>query len=195
MTDRRNYATYRAITGGRSPHTEATDWQTGLQVFIRAHGSEAAAARALEVPRRTLRNWLGKFGKVVVPPADRQARVVGLMVRAQRRARLTPGREKRLRAAKKITIEGVDRYDGNDREVTFHVGQGGSTGITSDVVNKLIDAYLFGAQGTDDHTILGGQNDGLAGMITRRIVDSWYNEFFNDTKPDWGIDIHKVTIR
>lgn len=190
MSDRRNGATYRAITGGRSPRTETTDWMTSLQVFIRAHGSETAAARALDVPRRTLRNWLGKFGKPTTPPADRKARVVGLMVRAQRRARLAPGREKRLRAAKVITISGIDRYDGEDREVSFYVGQGSSTGITGDVMNKLIDGYLLGADGLDGQSL--DQNGGLAGFITRRLTDPWYRDFFNDSRSDWGIDIHEV---
>lgn len=189
--DNRNGVTYRAITGGRSPRTEVDDWQSGLAFFIRLHGSETAAARALDVPRRTLRNWLGKFGRTIVPPADRKARVIGVMVNAQRRARLKPGREKRLRAAKTITVEGTDRYDGAPRTTVFTVGKGGSLGITADVMTRLVDAYLNGANAGPENL----KGNGLAGYFTRRILDPWYRDFYNTNAPDWGIDIDKVTIK
>lgn len=201
MTDRRNEASYRAITGGRSPRTETRGWMQGLDFYIRAQGSKAAAARALDIPRRTLRNWLGEGGRrPVMPPADRKDRIVAAVVRAQRRSRLDAGREARLRGAKTITVEGVDRYDEQPRKVTFNVGQAGSTGITSDTPDLLVTAYLAGGEALDgddrtDPGLFGGAGRGLAALIVDGITDDWYREFFQSDRHDWGVDVHKVTIR
>lgn len=200
MTDHRNGATYRAITGGRSPRTETRGWMEGLQFFIRAHGSKAAAARALDIPRRTLRNWLGEGGaRPVQPPAERRDRIVGAVARAQRRARLTASREARLRKAKTITIEGVDRYDGEERKLTLNIGTSGSTGVAGDTMDRLINAYLAGGEALDgdaaESGFLGGRGRGLGAIIVDGITDQWYREFFTSTAPDWGVDIDKVTIR
>lgn len=195
MADRRNSATYRAITGGRSPRTETRGWMEGLHFYVNAMGGKAQAARQLDVPRRTLRNWLAG----TMPPPERKARITSLVVRAQRRGRLDAKREARLRNAKTIRIEGKDRYNGEDRKVTFQIGESGSTGIAADVMDRLINSYLAGGEALDNPSessdLFGGGGRGLAAIIADSISDDWYREFFQATDPDWGVDIDKVTIR
>lgn len=199
MSDRRNEATYRAITGGRSPHTERQgDWRIGLRLVVDiAGGNVSAAARALDVPRRTMRRWLAGEG---APRGERRAQVAALarqyVRRAERRNRLSAGRERRLRAARTVTIAWKYRYDVNtdpnarERRTVFDIGGTGSTGLAGDTMAALVDAYLAGAEGRDGEP--GADTGGLFSRIADRMGDEWYRDHMTSTHPDDGVDINEV---
>lgn len=204
MSDQRNEATYRAITGGRSPHTERrADWQDGLRLVVGlAGGNVSAAARALDVPRRTLRRWLDPNDKSM-PPPERRERVAraarGMVRRDERRRRLKPGREARLRRARKITITSRYRYDVEDRDarvVTFDLDDTGSTGLADGVMGSLIDAYLAGAVAVDGSGLVAvDYTGGLFHRIADAMTDDWYREHMSSHDPDDGFDILGVSIK
>lgn len=185
MSDQRNTATYRAVTGGRSPRSEPQGWFKGLTAVVAQAGSVAGAARELGVPRRTLRRWLTGEG---VPSKLRQAQVAQAASVITRRARLVPARESRLRKARTVTIVCVFRYDGDTRQVTFHVGQGGSTGMDAGTVGQLINGYLSGEPGNDP-------GPGLFDHLVAGMTDDWYREQFSATGIDEGFNVEKVIIK
>jgi hypothetical protein len=132
-----------------------------------------------------LRRWLTGEGK---PSPLRQAQVSQAASVITRRARLTPPREKRLRAARTVTIVCSFRYDQDIRTVTFHVGQGGSTGMDPGTVGQLVDGYLSGEPGNDP-------GPGLFDHLVAGMTDTWYREQFFATGIDEGFDVEKVIIR
>lgn len=188
MTDHRNEAVYRYLTGGRSPRTEPRGWLASLTVVVGATGSVSAAARALDVPRRTMRRWLAGEGQ---PDSGRRDIVMNAVARATRRDRMPAPRERRVRAAKTITITGVDRYDDAPRTVTFKLG-GGTTGLRAGALDRVVDAYLAGGEATDGGSQMGR---GLFAIIADSMQDSWYQRFFHSDAPDNGNDIERITIK
>lgn len=200
MADLRNEATYKGIAGRRwSPHTEPKMPGTLLgwlaSILTSVGGNVSAAARLVDVPRRTMRDWLVGATK---PRADRIGRVQAVAgqvhraaVLAERRKRLVASREARIRRARSIRIEGVDRYDEELRDVTFIRGTGDSTGLDASTFDELVRAYLDGANAIDE----GRSTPGLFSRILDGMTDDWYRGFFADAAPDWGCDVHTVTIR
>lgn len=192
MSDRRNAATYRALTG-TSPRTEPRfGFDASLSLFVRMLGSQQRAADALGVPRRTLRRWVAGESK---PRADRRAQVEGVARRIIRGTRINARRQARMRAAATIRIIGSDRYDGQERDVTFRVGLSGATsGLAAGTPGELVDAFLAGVSADD--LGLDAQNSGLFARIIRGMTDTsgFYQEFFSSTAPDWGVDVVKVVL-
>lgn len=133
-------AVYRALSGGRSPNTEPSSFADALKWFVKAAGGNvSAAARLAGVPRRSFRDWMdGKSS----PGQQRRDQVAASARLSERRARVTPGREKRLRgrASDGIVITGSYNYDPGPRKVA--IGQYMADGVIDD----LLDAYLNGAQ-------------------------------------------------
>lgn len=197
MTDFRNEATYRAITG-RSPRTESAgaSWQAGMRLVVSlAGGNVSAAARALDVPRRTMRRWLAGES---TPPADRRAQVARLALQVVRRDRLKPPRERRLRRAKTIVVKCRYRYDPPDeesrREIVFRIdGEGNHTSTRTDVMEQVLARYLGGAPATDDSHAdhLGG----LFAPIADALQDDWYSEHFHSTHAEEGFDVYEVRFK
>lgn len=125
---------YRAITGGRSPHTEG---EIGRQLaeLQRGYGGARQAADAIGVARSTFRRWLSG-GR----PSERSQ---SLLLAGQRRARLSAGRERRLRSSGAIKYSGVMRVSGDTRTRTVDARVG------SGIWSPLIDQYLAGAPWED----------------------------------------------
>lgn len=194
MADQRNRATYQAIAGRRwSPGSEPAasggfvDW---LAVIVGAFGGNvSAAARAMDVPRRSVRDWLAGTTR---PGPERRSLVRRTAAALTRRTRLTAGREPRLRNARTIRIEGVDRYDDEERDVTFHVGQQGTTGLAPGTLGRLVDAYLGGGNASDDRRSMPGLFDVIIDGMTD--PNGWYQTFFRSKQAKWGCDVYRVTI-
>lgn len=131
-------ALYREIAG-KSPRTEVADFDDALDYLVAAYGSASAAARAIGEPPSTVRHWA--TGKRA-PKGDRADRVLNLVKRLERRARLPKGRERKLRApgslgdAIKCTIEVSDPED-RTLDVRQYLGDG--------IEDALVDAFLDGA--------------------------------------------------
>jgi len=188
--DQRNQATYRAITGGRSPRTETTSWSDALAIVVSRIGSVAGAARVLDVPRRTLRRWLAGESQ---PSAERRRVVQGAVRRLERRQRLTGRRETRLRGATTVRVQGVDRYDGAERDVIFRIGGRASIALDAGTLDALVDRFLQGGSADDGGAT--AQNSGLFGELVDGMQDRWYRDFFRATDRDWGCDVYAVTIK
>lgn len=196
MSDRRNEAVYRAITGGRSPRTEQATWMDGLRFVVGLTGGNvSAAARALDVPRRTLRRWLAGEG---VPPAHRRAQVARMAGGMVRRQRLPEGRERRLRRARSVIVKAYYRYDrtrynADARDITFRVGDDSPTGLNAGVMGDVIERYLAGGEATDESA--RGFNGGLFGPIAAAMGDEWYREHMQTDHPEEGFDVFQVRFR
>lgn len=184
MSDRRNAATYAALSGGRSARSEPQGFLPGLNAVVAREGSVAGAARALDVPRTTLRRWLTGESQ---PPASRRADVLRRASQITRRNRMPAGREARIRKARTIVITAAWQYDvdndagrrakgkarsDNMREIRFQVGARHSTGMDADVPGKVIDAFLAGMNGTDP-------GFGLFAILAEGMTEDWYRERFS----------------
>ena len=128
----------------RSPNTEPTSFADAVGWFVKAaSGNVSAAARLAGVPRRTMRDWVA--GK---PTSDeRRAQIVASAQMSERRARLAPGREKRLRALDgpgATSLVGTYNYgDGDEREVLI------GPYLDEGTIPDMLDAYLSGASPED----------------------------------------------
>jgi hypothetical protein len=133
-------ALYRAISNGRSPHTEPNTLDRALRWYVKQAGSVAGAARLAGMPRRSFRDWLDGKSR---PRGGRSSALIAGAIRGERRARLTRGREKKLRQLdpQDWRLEGaVYTYDGVERnEVLIGHWMGG------DPINALVDAFLGGS--------------------------------------------------
>lgn len=183
MSDRRNAATYAALSGGRSARSEPQGFVPGLNAVVAREGSVAGAARALDVPRRTLRRWLTGESQ---PPAARRAAVLRRASQITRRNRMPAGRETRIRKARTIVVTAAWQYDvdndaarrkkgkaraDNMREIRFQVGARHTTGMDPDTPDRLVDAFLAGESGIDP-------GRGLFSIIAEGMTEDWYRERF-----------------
>ncbi len=195
MSDRRNSAAYRAVSGRLGPRGEAgPDFRSRLLRVVAASGSVAGAARDLGVPRRTLRRWLSGESQ---PPAARRAQVDAAALALVRRARLNPDREKRLRKARTVVIVATYRYDAlkkpgiTPRTITFRLGANGSDGMRAGAVGLLLSAFLGGTSGDDSYATQPGLFEPLAYSMT----DTWYREAFLSADAEHGFDVERVVIK
>lgn len=147
-------ALYREIAK-RSPHTEVQTFADALRYYVGGAESVSAAARELGVPRRTLRGWLE--GR---QPRGGGGWLVDEARREQRRERLSPARERKLRAPGALDdvkiVGGLTYGSTPDPDRDYDVGS-----WLDEVQNDIIDAYLDGAS-TDELAEIfhEGINDG-----------------------------------
>jgi len=125
-------AIYRGLTKGRSPQSEGFSVRWRVAELERAYGGPRAAATIVGVSYRTWQRWRSGAG---LPSPVNAVRLGDLI----RRARLRPGRERRLRQADPpmILFRGEVWYSSTrEREIDLgpHVHEG--------AVGELIDAYL-----------------------------------------------------
>ena len=136
-------AIYRSFAH-RSPNTEPTSFGDALGWFVKAAGGNvSAAARLAGVPRRSMRDWLAGTS---TPGPERRAHVAATAQLSERRARLAPGREKRIRALDgpgATSLVGTYNYDGDEREVLI------GPYLDDTTIPDMLDAYLSGASPED----------------------------------------------
>ena len=175
-------AIYREITGGRSPRTEIGTFGGAVEYLLgKAGGVASTAARLAGVPASTFRGWL----RGRQPKAGRAGDVVRAASAAERRDRLSRGRERRLRAPGALsTLKVIGTY-GYDKGKGFTPAGGqreAAVGYYMDEVqDALVDAYLAGAS-----------TDELAEIFADAITDrGFYAETFERDNPDghaWDIE-------
>lgn len=131
-------ALYRKFAGGRSPRTEPTTFPAALASLIRSAGSAAGAARVLGVSATTVRRWRDA-GRA---PAGKSGGVVQLAVAVERRKRLAPGREKRLRKYIPLSmkLEGEVEISQYKEHREIDIGQY----LEPNAITDAMDAYLNG---------------------------------------------------
>lgn len=174
---------YRAITGGRSPHTEG--FSSAIRELRRQVDTTAEMARRLGIPRRTVGDWLNKG--VQPKPQHRQT-----VMEALRRHRLRLRRELRLqRGAVRIVAE--QRYTEKGRtdnvRIWVHPRQGSPYNIGWDpnANGRIIDAYLAGDMRAAAEAFIAG------------ITDPGYQDMTNPDN-DPGVDdepffdIHEIEL-
>lgn len=136
---------YRAVAHtphgrGWSPNTEPTSFVDAVGWFMKAAGGNiSAAARLAGVPRESMRDWVR--GKSTPRGARREAIKRSAQL-SERRNRLRPGREQRLRGmdASGVTMTATYNYDGGKpRTVTL------GDYMDDGAIERLTDAYLNGA--------------------------------------------------
>jgi hypothetical protein len=135
---------YKAIAG-RSVNTEPHTATDAVAWFMRqAGGNISAAARLAGVPRESMRDWAKGISK---PKAARGEALAKSAQLSERRARLGPRKEARLRAAGDspvidIQVTGSYNYDDapeNRAPIVI------SEYMDTDAGDQLVDAYLAGA--------------------------------------------------
>lgn len=143
--------TYSAIST-RGMSTEPSSWAGALGWFVRAAGGNvSAAARMAGVPRRSMRDWVAGVSR---PKGPRAAALIQTAKVSERRARLKPGREARLRngTPANITLVGTYNYDGgNPRTVLI------GNYMDDDALDELVDAYLSGADAGELREVFADQ--------------------------------------
>lgn len=171
-------ALYRLITNGRSPRTEPTTFPAALAVLIRSAGSAAGAARALGVSATTVRRWRDS-GRA---PAGRASLVVQVATAVERRARLKPGREKRLRKPQPgMKVAGKVKISDYEEERDIELGQYAE----ENAMGAAIDAYLAG-ESLD--AIGDAFADGISGA-------SFYEDLFSSEGPgEIDVDPGGITL-
>lgn len=136
---------YKALAG-RSINTEPTTIPEAVSWFLRqAQGNVSAAARLAGVPRRSMRDYAEGKSR---PKGDRGAAMVQSAKLSERRARLGPRKEARIRGAGNggdlidIQVTGSYNYDGaTDNRAPIMI----SEYMDTDAGDQLVDAYLSGA--------------------------------------------------
>lgn len=170
---------YRSLSGGLSSRTEAADLPRMLAAIVKAAGGPGAAARAIGVHPATLRRW--RAGQT-----SPSARSAPLLAKAVRRARLAPGRERRIRAAS--PSQDVRQRD-NGRERTLGPG---SLRWDDDASDRLVDAFLDGASPAELRRIF---KEGIRDRFYSAWVDA--DEYdYGPEMPDedsYGFDVQAIT--
>lgn len=162
-------AVYRALAGGKSPNTEPSSFADALGWFVKAAGGNvSAAARLAGVPRRSMRDWLS--GKST-PGMERRRALRDSARFSERRSRLTPRRESRLRGRSSdgIVIKGRYNYDALDglydnRNVTI------GPYMDDGVIERLVDAYLSGSGPTEMRQIFAEHVNDPSGFYSRTMA-------------------------
>lgn len=140
-------AIYRALCsrkGPQSPNTEPRSFSDAVRWFVKnAGGSISAAARLAGVPRRTFRDWVS--GSAPRDPG-RAAGIVRAALAGERRRRMPPGREQRLRQLDvgNVQVKGAYNYDSGeykDKARVVDIGQY----MADDAIGQCVDAFLSGA--------------------------------------------------
>ncbi len=151
----------------------------GLETLRNAYGSDAAAARAMDVPASTWRGW--RRGR---NPRGGGGWIQDIALEVQRRASLDPAREARMRqpwALDDLTVTATFRYTGGKAQRGSENRELPLGAYMHDVADELLDAYLNGAGG-----------DELAAIFTAAINDNgWYHQTFNDpmyVEGAWDVD-------
>lgn len=173
--------TYAAIAQ-RSMNTEPSSWTAALGWFVKAaQGNVSAAARLAGVPRRSMRDWLAGISR---PKGPREADLIRSAQLSERRARLRPGRETRLRngTVGNVTVVGIYNYDGGNPR-TCHVGKF----MEPDAVDQLVDAYLAGA---DEEQL----REVFADQITQDPTGFYAQTMARGPNDDHGWTVHTVTL-
>lgn len=143
-------ALYRSITRGahRRGLSPATEGYSTLATFRRAVAeiarrspSTGAAAELLGISERTWRRY--RHAERIPTPSKQQGRNLATMVvRAQRRLRLTPARERELRRAHYPTVK-VARLVVSSEEKGRTIDYKPHL-IQSNVMDQVVDAFLAG---------------------------------------------------
>lgn len=170
-------AMYRAICR-RSPYTEPNTFGQAVGWFIaRAGGNVSAAARAAGVPRRTMRDWLaGKGGKTA-----RAGDMVAAARAGERRERLRPGREKRLRRVDPggMVVRGKYNYDGkNAPDRAASVGRFAQPNL----INDVLDVFLAGGSLEQIRDAFAGNINDPSGFYSTTLGLSHENDH------GWSVD-------
>lgn len=133
-------ALYRAITTHGQKMDSEKDVRRTLAELGRAYGSESAAARALDIPRRTWRRWAA--GETTPPPAR-----FAPIKQAGRRVRLSATRERFLRGRPHIVVDALVRVSSDERPRKMLISgwpdRAGRPPITG-MMNDVLDAWLQG---------------------------------------------------
>lgn len=179
-------ALYRAICK-RSPHTEPQTFGQAVGWFVaRAGGNVSAAARAAGVSRRTFRDWLDGKGHGTARAGD----VLAAARAGERRERLKPGREKRLRRAPAagMTFAGRYNYDGKPgKEAPTRSPVQIGRYVQPDTIGHLIDLFLSGAS-------LDALRDGLAGSATEDPTGFYMGTLGHTHNEDHGWSVDSVDL-
>lgn len=172
MAEPIGHALYRSIAQ-RSPDRADEYSPSWLTAIREATGGISQMARMLGVSRTTVQGWFGaRGGQRVSQPSDRAKALMGL---AMRRIRLPAIREARLQAARKLRIEGRDRYDDRPRIITLD-----RTHLRPGWQDSIINGYLTGGA------------VGATGGLVAAIKDKWYRGYFASVAPDHGMDVDRV---
>lgn len=175
-------AIYRAICR-RSPATEPQTFNQAVGWFIaNAGGNLSAAARAAGVPRRTFRDWTEGKGHGTA----RAGAVLAAARAGERRARLRPGREKRLRRADPGAVVVRGRYNYDEGRGGVRVAQVGRYAGPS-LIDDVLDAFLSGAT-------LAELREVFAGGITGDATDFYPQTLGNPTSSAHGWDVTGIDL-
>lgn len=162
-------ALYRAINSrGRKLDSELNVRGT-LAELEAAYGSTAAAARALDIPRRTWRRWKDGEG---TPKPDR----LGVLQRGLRRVRLTATRERFLRGSPQIVVRALVQVSSDVRERRLLIsgwpdrpGKPPITGMMNDVLDAWLDGRDIAASEAFTAPIEGGVDGDLTFLDVHQI--------------------------
>lgn len=165
-------AAYRMVTGGRTLGTERSSSLQAMLSEIQkaAGGTVAAAARAAGVHPRTWQKWRAGSQK---PRPER----AGALRQAQRRARLTPKREAKIRGGTgTLTITGTFRISNDERDRGATLGAGTDFTIDPDSLAALVDDFLGGA---DERKLGDDLQDIMQDYVAGLTVDPVDNIYFS----------------
>lgn len=150
---------------GWSPNTEPTSFTDAVGWFMKqAAGNISAAARLAGVPRESFRDWTrGKS----TPNAQRRAQVARSAQLSERRDRLRPGRESRLRDidTSNVTVKAVYNYDGGAPR-TLKLGDYMDDGA----IERLVDVYLNGGDASELRESFAAEVMDPNGFYTRTLA-------------------------
>lgn len=174
-------ALYRALSNGRSPATEPDSVAGSIAWYMKHAGSESAAARMAGIPRRTFRDWRSGASK---PKGGRGGELVRAARQGERRLRLKPGREARLRDAdpSAIKMHATYNYDGIERK-NINIGQY----LDDDAMNDFCDAFLAGAD-------IDGLRDTFADSITQDDSGFYERTMRLPTTDSHGWTVENITL-
>lgn len=165
-------ALYRAITTHGSKMDSEKNLGRTLAELERAYGSASAAARQLDIPRRTWRRWKAGEG---TPKPDR----LGVLKSAIRRVRLSATRERFLRGHPHIVVDAYVRISSDERPRKMLISgwpdRPGRPPITG-MMNDVLDQWLQGRDMAAADAFVAPIDGGVDGDLT--LVDVKAIRFF-----------------